>query len=87
MTIIATPFVILVIFYLYLLTKWSAVKRPLFYLIGTAALLLGFVGLFFEFNKTLAVMKVLTAVAALASFAAVIVACYGAKLPVDKGGK
>jgi len=78
---------ILLIFYLVLLFKWSAVKRPAPYFIGAIGLLLIFVGEFFVVggavkNPGLRVVKnVLDAVGSLVAFACAFLACYGASLP------
>ena len=78
---------ILLVFYLIMLMRWSCVKRPFFYFIGTLGLLAVFVGQFFVIggaarNRGLwIVANLFSTIGSIVAFLGLVSACYGAKLP------
>lgn len=77
---------ILLVFYLYLLVRWQHVRRPMCYLVGAAALMLVFVGMFFAIGHhryVMIVTEVLAGIGNLAAFVSAVFACYGGKLPLN----
>jgi hypothetical protein len=87
-TLSLTPLVIIMVFYLYMLTRFKYVRRPMFFLWGAifvagglalAALLLpwseqGFLADVAEFG---------TGIGAVLGFACMVLACYGGQLPEE----
>lgn len=77
---------ILLVFYLAMLFKWEAVKRPFFYMIGAVGVVLAIISGFFSFSTAKwarILITVFNTLGALIAFAGAFIACYGAKLPTD----
>ncbi len=81
---------VLMAFFFFLLIKWNYVRRPFFYLIGVAGLagMMLFDGIFGSINRTWAmtINGIVTMLCQLVAFAAALIACYGAELPVKVPG-
>jgi hypothetical protein len=75
---------ILLVFFLYLLVRPERVKRPVFLIIGCAAVALGLLARFFAIghaNWGGIVLQVFDCLVTLLAFAAAVIACYGGQLP------
>lgn len=82
--------VVLVVFYLMLLTRWKYVRRPQCYLLGCAAIILNFfvVGIFSLFSGRWAMVLtgLLSMALTIVAFGCAVFACYQAKLPIKIPG-
>jgi hypothetical protein len=75
--------VVLLAFYLYLLVRWQYVRRPMWYLVGVASqVAFGILcGIFVAANLPRVALMFAILDSSIA-FAAIVLACYGAELPV-----
>jgi hypothetical protein len=82
-----TPLAILLVFYLYMLTRFKYVRRPMFYLWGAVAVAAGMavgalLGPWVEPGDVLYdVLQSVGGVAGVVAFACMVLACYGGQLP------
>jgi hypothetical protein len=87
---ITIVFPVVLLAYMYALTHWDVVRRPTVFLIGLVALLLAFVGkVFYIFTATehdwqSVIDNIFMFVGLTAAFWAFAIACFGAKLPLEK---
>ncbi len=86
-TLQLTPLAILMVFYLYMLTRFKYVRRPMFFLWGAVAVAAGMalMGLILPWVSgegfLTDVVKFGTSIAAVIAFACMVLACYGGQLP------
>jgi hypothetical protein len=82
-----TPLAILLVFYLYMLTRFKYVRRPMFYLWGAIAVAVGMslVALLAPWvdprDWLYDVLRCVSGVASVVAFACMVLACYGGELP------
>lgn len=80
-----SPFFLLLVFYLFLLMKWSLVKRPMLYLVGVLGIALYFAGQFLAAGDGYTACGIFQTIGTLVAFLCVVGACFGGDLPMQLG--
>ena len=80
-----SPFFLLLLFYLFLLIKWSLVKRPMLYLVGALGIALHFAGGFLLAGEGKTACLIFETIGLLVAFLCAVGACFGGDLPMQLG--
>lgn len=83
--LLSTPFLIVLVFYLYGVARWNIVRRPPLFFLGALGLLFAFVGQFFMLGSDPAVTaaKVFAIIGLSVAFAMAVLSCAGATVSMQ----